>query len=142
MAEAETSPYIEIIEGLIEDWKRGDVDAVLARLHEDVVYHYHVGTRPLVGRTWVRRFLERFGHGQTDIRWRIVHHAQNGNVLLVEGVDDYVNAEGKRIRTPYMGAFEFEDGLIRRWRDYLDLGLAAKCEAGEALPEWLEALVS
>ncbi len=133
--------HIDVIEGLIADWKRGDVEAVLARLHEDVVYHFHVGTRPLVGRDRVRRFLDKFGQGQREIRWRIVHHAQSGDSLLVEGVDDYVNADGRRLRTPYMGIFEFEDGLIRGWRDYLDAGLVARSEAGEALPEWVEALV-
>ena len=141
MSDVAEPRYIEVIEGLIADWSRGDVEAVLARLHEDVVYHFHVGTRPLVGRDWVRRFLEKFGQGQTDKRWRIVHHAQNGHVLLVEGVDDYVNAEGQRVRTPYMGAFEFEEGLIRGWRDYLDSRLIALNEAGEPLPDWVEALV-
>jgi limonene-1,2-epoxide hydrolase len=106
-----------------------------------VVYHFHVGTRPLRGKSWVRRFLEKFGDGQSEIRWRIVNHAQNEDVLLVEGVDDYVDAKGRRIRTPYMGAFEFRDGLICGWRDYLDANLIAQAEAGELAPAWLEELI-
>lgn len=134
--------HIECVEGLIADWARRDVDAVLDRLTDDVVYHFHVGSRPLRGKEWVRRFLEKFGAGQTDVRWRIVHHAQNGDVLLVEGVDDYVDPKGRRIRTPYMGAFEFRGGQICQWRDYLDLGLVARVEAGEPMPEWIEELVA
>ena len=131
---------IDTVEQLIARWKRADAEGVLELLTEDVVYHYHVGSRPLVGRDVVRRFLERFGSGQKDKNWRIVHHAQNGNTLLVEGVDDFVNAEGRRIRTPYMGVFEFEAGRIRGWRDYHDMAVMQRCEAGEPLPDYLEEL--
>lgn len=134
--------YIETIEGLIACWARRDLEAVLDLLSEDVVYHYHVGSRPLRGKARVRRFLEKFGGGQKDIRWRIVNHAQSGDVLLVEGVDDHVDAEGRRIQTPYMGVFEFEGGKIARWRDYLDAKLIAQAKAGEPMPEWLEELVA
>ena len=132
---------IEIVQQVIEAWKRRDVDAVLELLDEDVVYHYHVGSRPLVGKVIVRRFLEKFGAGQHEIRWRIVNHAQNGDVLLVEGVDDYLDAEGVRHRTPYMGAFEVRDGRIHAWRDYLDLQVAERIRSDDDLPGWLAALL-
>ena len=134
--------HIDIVNGIISAWKQGDIDGVLAHLTEDVEYHYLVGERPLVGHDWVRRFLEKFGQGQTDIRWRIVNHAVNGDRLLVEGIDDYLDAEGRRIRTPYMGIFEFRDGRVCAWRDYVDTGLIARAKAQEAFPEWLEALVA
>lgn len=137
-----TRPHIDVVNGIIEAWKHGDIDGVLSHLTEDVEYHYLVGQRPLVGQEWVRRFLEKFGAGQTDIRWRIVNHASNADRLLVEGVDDYVDAEGRRIRTPYMGIFEFRDGRVCRWRDYVDTGLIAQAKAQEAFPDWLEALIA
>ena len=141
MAEETSAPLIEHVRGLIEDWKRGDLDAVLARVHDDVVYHYHVGTRPVVGKARLRRLLESLAGRQKQIRWRIVHHAQNGRTLLVEGLDDYVNDEGRRVRTPYMGIFEFDAGLIRGWRDYLDLAVLQRLEAGEEMPEGFDALI-
>ena len=70
----------------------------------------------LEGRDAIRRFLEKFGAGQTEIAWSISRHSETGDLLMVEGVDDYVNAEGVRIRTPYAGVFEFRDGRIWRWR--------------------------
>lgn len=133
---------IEVVEGLIAAWAKQNVQGVLDLVTEDVEYHYHVGSRPLRGRERVQRFLEKFGVGQHEIRWRIVNHAQNGDVLLVEGVDDYVDADGHRHRTPYMGAFEFRAGKICKWRDYLDLGFVEKMKAGEPMPPWIEELVN
>ncbi len=132
---------IEKIEQLIEAWKHGDIDGVLELVHDDVEYHYVVGARPLLGKDWVRRFLEKFGAGVSNIRWRITTHAETGNKLLVEGVDDFIDADGIHVRMPYMGIFEFRDGLIYRWRDYTDVGLMSRAQSGEVLPEWLESLV-
>lgn len=133
--------HIEIVNGLIADWQRADIEGVLSRLSDDVEYHYLVGERPLIGKDWVRRFLLKFGSGQTEIRWRIVNHASDGNKLLVEGVDDYVDADGTRIRTPYMGIFEFSNGKICAWRDYVDTGLIRHAKSGKAFPDWLETLI-
>jgi len=136
------SDHIEIVNRLIDAWKQGDIEGVLSCLTDDIEYHYVVGARPLIGREWVRRFLDKFGAGQTDIRWRIVNHASSGDKLLVEGVDDYMDAAGVRIQTPYMGIFEIRDGKIRRWRDYVDTGLINTAKSGEALPPWLDPLLS
>ncbi len=134
------SKHLETVEQLIETWKSLDVEGVLALLTDDVEYHYAVGERPLIGKDWVRRFLEKFGQGQSEIRWRIVNHATNGDRLLVEGVDDYVNKHGVHIRTPYMGIFEFRDGKICGWRDYVDLGLVNQAHTGKEFPEWVNEL--
>lgn len=136
------NPQLQRVQQIIDAWKQLDIDAVLDCLTDDVEYHYLVGQRPLVGKDWVRRFLEKFGHGQSDIKWRIVNHASNGDLLMVEGIDDYLDAEGRRIRTPYMGVFQFRDGKICRWRDYVDTGLIKMAKDGEQFPEWLEALVA
>lgn len=138
--DAQTHELLNVVNQLIESWKQLDVDGVLSMLTEDIEYHYAVGERPLIGRDWVRRFLVKFGEGQSDNRWRIVNYASNGDRLLIEGIDDFVNAEGTRVRTPYMGIFEFRDGKICGWRDYVDVGLVKDAHAGKALPEWVEKL--
>jgi len=132
---------IETVHRVIDAWKAGDVDTVLAQLHEDVTYHYVVGLKPLEGREKVRRFLDKFGAGQTQIAWRITRHLEEGELLFVEGVDDYVDAEGQRIQTPYAGVFEFRDGLIWRWRDYVDTAAIAAAKRGEPVPDWVRPLL-
>ncbi|MAK64752.1 MAG: limonene-1,2-epoxide hydrolase [Maricaulis sp.] len=128
---------IETVHRVINAWKTGDIETVLDQLDEDVTYHYVVGHKPLEGRDKVRRFLEKFGAGQTEIAWRITHHLEAGNRLFVEGVDDYVDADGVRIQTPYAGVFEFRNGKIWRWRDYVDTGAIAAAKRGEPVPEWV-----
>lgn len=133
--------HIDTVQRIIDAWKAGDHEALLDQLHDDVVYHYAVGLRPLQGKAAVRRFLEKFGSGQTGIAWRIKRHVEDGDFLMVEGVDDYVDSEGVHIRTPYAGAFEFRDGLVWGWRDYVDTHAIAAAKRGEAPPDWVMPLL-
>jgi len=140
---AEVTEKQAVVEAIIDAWKNKDIDGVLAQLTEDVEYHYLVGERPLIGKEWVRKFLERFRDqvGPTN-NWRITRSAEAGNALLLEGVDDYLDANGQRICYPYMGAFEFRGNLVSHWRDYADAGLITRIKQGETLPAWLEPLVT
>ncbi len=133
--------HIQTIHRIIENWKAGALEGVLEQLHEDVVYHYAVGQRPLEGREKVRWFLEKFGAGQTEIAWKITNHIEDADRLFLEGVDDYVDPDGVHICTPYAGVFEFKDGLVWRWRDYVDTGLIASAKRGEAPADWLRPLL-
>lgn len=119
---------IDTAKELIETWKRKDVDGVLAMLDEEIVYHYHVGSPPLEGKAKIRKFLERFGAEQEDIRWRIENYAERGDTLLVEGRDIYRKGD-KEIDLPYMGIFRFRDGKILEWRDHFDMGELRKQQA-------------
>lgn len=134
--------YIDTVEILIATWKNNDIEGVLKLLHEQVEYYYLISKEPLQGKDQVRQFLQTFGQGQTEKRWQIFNYAQDGDKLLVEGVDDYINADGIRIQIPYMGIFEFNDGLIYRWRDYADTAMIAVAKKGEALPEHVQRLMA
>ncbi|MFT4768206.1 MAG: hypothetical protein ACI8RN_001340 [Glaciecola sp.] len=132
-----------VVQNIIDAWKRKDVEAVLAQLTDDVEYHYLVGERPLIGKEWVRKFLNQFAKDISDTNhWRITRSAESGNALLLEGVDDYLATDGKHICYPYMGAFEFHNGLVSHWRDYADASLINRVKQGEELPAWLQSLVA
>jgi len=133
---------LKIVEAIIDSWRKMNLDAVLEHVADDIEYHFLVGQKPLCGKPEMRAFLENFGAGQTEIRWRIINAAEADNLLMVEGVDDYVDSKGRRIQTPYMGVFEFENDRVRRWRDYLDPSLVKVDKAGGEHPEWVKELVS
>lgn len=132
---------IEIVNTLMARWEQDDIDGVLALLDDNVEYHYIVGRKPLVNKAEVRKFLETFGQGQTEKRWRISNHAVTGDKLLLEGVDDYISKDGVRVQLAYMGVFEFRNGLIFRWRDYVDTAMAEKAHTGVAAPDYLQKLI-
>lgn len=126
---------------LIADWKRHDIDAVVERLADDVVWYVAVGAAPIVGKAASRKLLEDFAPRRRVENWRIFHHAINGDRLFVEGVDDFVDDAGRRVAVPYAGVIEFRDGLIVGWRDYFDVATLNRMKAGEPIPAEILPLV-
>jgi len=139
---APKAPSIDAVIGLISDWRRKDVDAVLARVTDDIVWYSHVGTPPKIGKAAMRAFLEPFGAALTDVKWRIFGHAISGQQIFVEGVDDFVLiAEKRRVAIPYAGVLTFRGSLICEWRDYFDRALFDRLKAGEPVPPEIAKLV-
>jgi limonene-1,2-epoxide hydrolase len=138
--EADPGHYARFL-ALISDWKRHDIDAVVARLADDVVWYVAVGAAPVEGREASRQLLETFAPRRKAENWRIFHHAVNGDRLFVEGVDDFEDDQGRRVAVPYAGVIEFRDGLITGWRDYFDMATLNRMKAGEPIPAELLPLV-
>lgn len=132
---------IDIVRAIFEAFGRHDIDGVLDHIAPDIVWHYHVGTRPVIGRENMARVLTKLGQHQRDSRWRPIRWAESGNSLLLEGVEDYLNPDGRRVQAPYMGVYEFDGKLVTAWRDYVDLALLLKSDAGEPMDEWVQTLV-
>jgi limonene-1,2-epoxide hydrolase len=136
-------PLYQRLQQLIAAWRTKDIGAVLSFLHEDVVWHYAAGAAaPVRGRAMAAKLLGRFTEDMHGIEWRIFAHAESGDRLFVEGVDEYTTADGKRIAAPYAGVLEFKDGLILGWRDYVDIGVIAQQKAGEPITPHVKALLS
>jgi len=116
------SQMLDVLKALQAANARRDKAAVLALVTPDVEYHYHVGSKPLVGPEKLAKFLDyHWGHTR-DLDWQITTHAENGDKLLVEGYEGYTDTvTGKQVMTLYMGIFEFRDGRVARWRDYFQL---------------------
>jgi limonene-1,2-epoxide hydrolase len=136
------SPKLALMKALIADWTRGDIDAVLARMTDDVVWHYAAAVAPpLIGKVKARRFLERFKGEIAQVRWRMFDHAESGDRLFAEGVDEYVAKDGAVVAAPYAAVIEFRGDLICGWRDYVDIGVIEAQKAGEPRSAWLTALI-
>ncbi|MBW8811938.1 MAG: nuclear transport factor 2 family protein [Caulobacterales bacterium] len=126
--------HFETLSKLIAAWRGRDVETVLSFMTDDVVWHYAVAAMPPVrGKAAARKLLQRFLADMHEVNWRIFAHAETGERLFVEGVDEYRTPDGRTVATPYAGVLDFRDGLICGWRDYVDLGVAAAQKAGEPL---------
>jgi limonene-1,2-epoxide hydrolase len=105
-------------------WIKDDVDGVLALCAEDVVGGVMPG-RDLRGKAEVERFLRKFGTGMADKRYEFHAIIVEGDVGMLEGVEDYTK-DGKPVSTPFMTVFRFRDGQIASWRDYFDMASLLK----------------
>ena len=125
---------IDIYLAIIADWKRKDIDAVLSHMSDDIVWHFAAAAEPpLRGKASARKFLTRFGADIAEVRWRVFHHAESGNRLFVEGVDELMAPDGTITAAPYAGVLEFDGDLVTGWRDYVDVGVMAAQRRGEPL---------
>jgi len=134
---------IDLFLELVEDWKRGDLDAVAARLSPDVVWHFSATTKPpAIGREEAIAFLKTYGQIATKSRLRVFDHAETETTLFYEATEDFDTPQGRRVLVPYAGIVDFENDLITGWRDYFDRALIDRQIAGETtLPDFAEALV-
>lgn len=99
-----------------------DTEAFLSHLTDDIEYHYHMSSRPLLGKDWVRRFMVKYRTYTADVLWRVDRMAETGDCLLVEGYEEYTDTRtGKRVAHPYMGIMEFRGDKIAKWRDYFEM---------------------
>ena len=132
--------HFAVMKAVIMGWRQGDRQAVIARCADDIVWHSHVGSPPIIGKEATARFMETLAGQMKNVRWRIFSYAEQGDTALAEGVDEFTSPEGRQIALPYAGIMRFRDGLITEWRDYFDRGLFDRLKAGEAPPPHIVAL--
>lgn len=108
---------IAIVEQFIAAWNRVDLDAVCALMTDDVIYH-NMPMDPIEGLAAARQVMEGFKTEQID--WQMLNISEAGNVVLTERLDRFRYGD-KWLELPVMGAFEFQDGKIKVWRDYFDM---------------------
>lgn len=129
-------------QAVIETWKRKDVEGVLGALTDDVVWHYAAAIAPPArGKVEARKFIDRFGAGIGEVRWRIFHHAETADRLFVEGVDEYTTIDGIDVAAPYAGVIEFRGDKISGWRDYVDRGVIEVMKAGGGYSQQVRELI-
>ena len=133
---------LEVLKAVIAAWTAGDIDGALSHMHDDIVWHYAAAVAPPArGKVKARKFLENFKTQLTEVRWRLFDHAESGNRLFVEGVDEYVAVDGAVVRAPYAGVLDFDGNLIVGWRDYVDVGVMEAQKAGTPAGAWVLALI-
>lgn len=133
---------LQVLREVILAWRRKDLDAMLEHNDDDIAWHSHVGSPPLQGKAAMREFATRLTSQMQEIHWRLFEAARDGDTLHVEGVDDFVSTDGRRVVVPYAGVMRVRDGRIVEWRDYFDRALFDRLKAGEPLPVYLEALAN
>lgn len=110
----------ETIRNFIAAWSRLDADELTAFFHVDGVYH-NMPAEPVAGHEALRGFIAGFIKDWSSTRWEILNLVADGDLVIVERLDRTV-AGGRNIDLPCCGVFEMEQGRIKVWRDYFDMG--------------------
>ena len=112
--------HSDLVHAFIGAWEARDVEAIIARMTPDAVYH-NIGLPQAVGHDAIRAFLAPFLAGASKVEWTVHQIAETAaGVVLTERTDVFAMGD-KTISIPVMGVFEFRDGLISAWRDYFDV---------------------
>ena len=111
---------IDLVQRFCDTWATGDLDAIMAFLAEDAVYH-NIPVDPVEGHDAIRTTIEGFTAGVDRIEFEVKAIAASGDVVLTERVDTFHRSGAAPISLPVMGTFEVADGEIAAWRDYFDL---------------------
>ena len=109
-----------VIRDFIAAWSRLDAQELVSYFTEDGVYHNMPGP-PVAGRANVEKLIRGFLSAWTETRWDILNLLCEGDVVIAERVDR-TRAGAKSVDLPCTGVFELENGKIKEWRDYFDLG--------------------
>ena len=134
---------IEVILTLIKSWKNSDVESVIELLSDDIVWHTSTGIKPpLRSKVAVREWLEGFVDQVHSSKWRVNSYAESGNMLFVEGIEDFELPNGIRVVIPYSGVYEFTGGKISGVREYFDGRLSESLKEGGEIPEFIEELTA
>jgi limonene-1,2-epoxide hydrolase len=114
----------KIIREFIAAWSRLDADELSSYFAEDGIYH-NMPTAPVEGRENVRGMISAFIEPWTATQWDILNLVCAGDVVIAERLDR-TQAGDKAVDLPCTGVFELENGKIKVWRDYFDLGTYVK----------------
>ena len=111
----------EMVRGFLSAWERRDTEHIVECFADDGVYH-SVPLTPIVGKAAIREWAAGFV-GKPPGRLVVHRQVASDDVVLNERTD-FITLNGKPVTLRIAGVFEVEDGRIKAWREYFDLGPA------------------
>ena len=118
------SDNVQTIKAFIAAWSNLDVDELVGYFCEDGIY-YNMPAQPVQGHEKLKLFIEGFIAKWTKTTWEALNIIGEGNVVIVERLDRTEVGDIK-VDLPCCGVFEMEEGKIKIWRDYFDMGTYTK----------------
>lgn len=121
-----SSQNVEIVRGSFDGWNRGDFDAWLEGAHPEIEWSSAIVRRMegaetvYRGTDGMRRYWDEW-HAVWDVTIHVTETRDLGEVVLVLArLHTRGRASGADVDQPIAFVFEFDDGLARQVRSYLD----------------------
>lgn len=104
-------------------WSERDVDRIMSFFAEDAEYT-NVPMDPPTnrGKQEIRQFIEGFIGMVSELEFIVHKQVEGADGTVMNERTDRLKMNDNWIELPVMGVFEFQDGKIRAWRDYFDMG--------------------
>jgi limonene-1,2-epoxide hydrolase len=118
----------DTVRDFIKAWSTLDVETIVSFFTDDGVYH-NMPIAPVSGRAQLRAFIAGFVRNWSATDWEVVNLVSAGPIVIAERMDR-TKVAGKSVDLPCCGVFELQDGKIRVWRDYFDMGTYTRALAG------------
>ena len=118
------SDNVQTIKDFIAAWSNLDSDELVGYFSEDGIY-YNMPTQPVQGKEQLKQFIRSFISNWTKTNWDTLNIIGEGDVVIAERLDRTEVGDIK-VDLPCCGVFEMEDGKIKVWRDYFDMGTYTK----------------
>lgn len=116
-----TADNVQIIRDFIAAWSNLNVEEIVSYFAEDGIYH-NMPTDPVQGHEALTAFIGAFAGGWTSTQWDILTITDAGDNKVVAERLDRTMVGDKPVDLPCCGVFEMENGKIKVWRDYFDMG--------------------
>jgi len=116
-----------VIRRFVAAWSDLDAARLVDFFTEDGTYH-NMMLDPVSGRENLLGLIGGFLGSWTATEWDLLNIASNGNIVFAERLDR-TRAGDKTCNLPCCGVFEMQDGKIKVWRDYFDIGTYMKAFA-------------
>jgi len=112
----------DLVAEFIFSWREKNIDKMLDYFAEDAVYTNIPIDPPNVGKTAIRNVIETFMNMAEALEFIVHYQAETAEGLVLNERTDRFLIKGKWIDLPVMGIFQVENGKIKAWRDYFDIG--------------------
>ncbi|MFW0797703.1 limonene-1,2-epoxide hydrolase family protein [Gordonia sp. CPCC 205515] len=109
---------IEIVTRTLDEFARGNIDAAMADIDDDIAYT-NVSLPTVRGKRKVAKVFARMDGGRYGFNYRMLNVSADGPVVLTERIDE-LRIGRVAIQFWVCGRFEIVEGRIAVWRDYFD----------------------
>lgn len=118
---ARLNEHLSIVNRLMDHYRNGRTEQFVECFTDDLEYYFHMGSKPVIGKEKLRKFLRNYGGAYQQRVWRLDASASDGDLLLVEGYEELYDRQYDRIiEQPFMQAYEFRGDKIAKMRDYYE----------------------
>jgi len=98
-----------------------DADELIEYFTSDATYH-NIPLPILRGRDAIYASLKGLPERFKELKVEMLNQICAGNIIMNERIDYFTFPDGRQVALPIAGIFEMENGKIKYWREYFDLG--------------------